>query len=288
MNFGAKLPSNARKTAKGEMSRGFTLVELLVVVGIVTLLIALLLPALSKAQEEARKTKCLSNVRQLAMAAIMYANENKGRFPLEVRQNNTGFNNSFKYNAAQSQLWPGDFMTAMYTAMGFPDPGNTTGSPKAVSELWQCPSNPYFNTRNSFVWFDLVCTSYMYFGNGWGKASVGAIEKDYNMRPQRLGMTGPSGQTLPLFGDKVQYATAEPLGRNGWIVNHDFALLPGNKLKISGANQSFADGHAEWVTDPYVSPLDPATSPAPPLGAGTGNYSAQYNPNQTWGMWWWY
>ncbi len=58
--------------------RGFTLVELLVVIGIIATLIALLMPALTRARQAARRTVCLSNLRQLTEGWIMYADEHKG------------------------------------------------------------------------------------------------------------------------------------------------------------------------------------------------------------------
>lgn len=60
---------------------GFTLVELLVVIGIVVLLISLLLPALAKAREFSQMTACASNLHQIGLSVNMYANEQKGSFP---------------------------------------------------------------------------------------------------------------------------------------------------------------------------------------------------------------
>src|SRR5262245_52088277 len=61
--------------------RAFTLVELLVVIGIIAVLIAILFPALNRAMAKAREVNCLSNARQLAIGVMMYVNEFKGTFP---------------------------------------------------------------------------------------------------------------------------------------------------------------------------------------------------------------
>jgi prepilin-type N-terminal cleavage/methylation domain-containing protein/prepilin-type processing-associated H-X9-DG protein len=75
----SRTASHDRRT---DRRTGFTLVELLVVIGIIALLISILLPSLNRAREQAKRVQCLSNLKQAGNAMLMYANQNKGRLPM--------------------------------------------------------------------------------------------------------------------------------------------------------------------------------------------------------------
>jgi prepilin-type N-terminal cleavage/methylation domain-containing protein/prepilin-type processing-associated H-X9-DG protein len=97
----------------------FTLVELLVVIGIIALLISILLPSLSRSREMANRTKCLSNLRQLGMALVTYCTENKGYFPASAR-----------YEPCD----PSDFI--------YWEPQGSSSPDGSISNYWSLPGRP--------------------------------------------------------------------------------------------------------------------------------------------------
>ena len=95
--------------------RGFTLVELLVVIGIIAVLISILLPTIARAQEASRRVNCLSNLRQVYTAYVFYAQDNHDQVPLGYRIGKKQFNSmtyssTSKFYVEFGLLYQGGYM----------------------------------------------------------------------------------------------------------------------------------------------------------------------------------
>ena len=115
-------------------NHAFTLVELLVVIGIIALLVGILLPTLSSAQRSARDVKCQSNIRQLCMSLVNYAQDYKGKFPPNVNAGGFGGNPA---QPTTEQVWFHEDRIGRYLPKTLITPGtNNVATPVMV-----CPDD---------------------------------------------------------------------------------------------------------------------------------------------------
>ena len=118
--------------------QGFTLVELLVVIGIIAVLIAILLPALQSARRQASMVQCQSNMRQIALAILMYSDNNKRKLPPAT------INAVATSGVPEGFWWPNELVRGKYvnapSVYDSPDPtGNTNRKQFNKSNVFRCP-----------------------------------------------------------------------------------------------------------------------------------------------------
>jgi len=216
--------------------RAFTLVELLVVIGIIALLVAILLPVLSKARESANTLKCQSQIRSIIQLMQLHANAHKGYMPLvgQIESNNGTF--ATDSNSVDKRMERYEFYTDSNINYALGMPGSVakymgvdldiTSAAKVQAaldtglfkQLMVCPSDKDGGTRGYTIGPPASLTSFMSYA--FNEAALGWSNPGGNDGSQTGRMRGNTSKFVH-SSDLMLVTDANARGGNGWLLYYD-------------------------------------------------------------------
>ena len=237
--------------------RGFTLIELLVVIAIIAILAAILFPVFARARENARKSSCQNNMKQLALGFKQYLNDFDERYPIVAVANTTGSNTSY----APPYGWADALQPYIRNTQVYQCPSDTA---EATDNSGQNGFSDYWYNKN-FV---------RVIPRGGINITTGANESMLGSSAQTI-LAGDGGNLngdntgtgrYAICGSEGGYAgsPALPPGHTADNTACDLtglgtppstttidadstASYPSAQIHLEGANFAFADGHVKWL-----------------------------------------
>jgi prepilin-type N-terminal cleavage/methylation domain-containing protein len=226
-----------RRSSRGG---GFTLVELLVVIGVIAILIALLVPALAKARRQSQWVTCQSNLRQIGVATVLYANDNDEWFPLTMAVTGGGqYRRAPGLAGADDPIYP----SALPERFGLPALYAQLKYIPAGSPTWVCPAASDWHKQfgNTYRWTIHNETSWDRFRNFKRRGATGSRNSAFIM-DNTSWWPATSGVTLNTLGLIVFSTNGQPF-RQGW---HQAPHRMGDRRVM---NRLMMDGRVDMSTN---------------------------------------
>ncbi len=224
---------------------GFTLVELLVVIGIIAILIAMLLPALNKARQQAMRVSCASRMRQLSMMFQMYAHNNRGKLPFCNINGVGSINHTPSYGISPDMMPDKQYLGYRADLVK-----------RSENSLYRCPAQP--DDNDLYWYYGYAYSRYLFSYEPYETLLISA-----HRQPWKTAMLLDKGHSVigashgyPWVGSRFKTAAdtdVDYLAYKLAAIRHGGT---GTGSNPGGLNVAYLDGHVAWFPDFRQLPTD--------------------------------